>query len=170
MVSSAFLPRGSLLLIGLLATLTACAPIEEGPFLPLEDELLAEMRCDAAPVPGDYFGMLEVQRRINPKSITREGGLACAEIPGGLALAGTRFDRICGYETNADRRRRDGYFGRAASAAPQTLRLETSLPAPELQNWARRQLRMAKATGFVKPRLDGGPGSALECVGSPGRK
>lgn len=169
MVSSASLPRGSQLLIGLLAIVSACAPIDD-PLHPLEDDLLSEMRCAAPPDPGDYFGMLEVQRRINPKAITHHGGLACAAIPGGLVLAGARFDRICGYETNADRRRRDGYFGKAASAAPQTLRLETSLPAPELQDWARRQLRLARATGFVKPRLDGTPGSALECVGSPGRK
>lgn len=154
----------------LLLTLGAClAPVEDLPLTPLEDELLAEMRCDATPIPGDYFGMLEVQRRIDPKTITHEAGLACAAIPGGLALNGMRFERICGNETDPDRRRRAGYFGKAATA-PQTLRLETSQPAPELQDWARRQLRLAKATGFVKPRLDGGPGSALECVGSPNRK
>lgn len=162
MAHSTLLPPGSPLLIGLLAILAACAPVD-APLLPLEDELLSEMRCDAAPIPGDYFGMLEVQRRINPKSITHAGGLSCADIPGGLALNGMRFERICGYETDPDRRRRAGYFRETNSR--QVLRLETSQPAPELQDWARRQLRLAKATDFVKPRVDGTAGSALECVG-----
>lgn len=151
----------------LMVLLGACATSPKGgPELPLEEELVEEMRCEAPPIPGDYFGMLEVQRRIDPKTITHEAGLACAAIPGGLALKGMRFDRICGYEMDPDRRRRATYFRKSAS--PQHLRLETDAPEAELLRWSKRHLRPARGTQ-VSPRLDGAAGSAVACTTSAPR-